>query len=71
MKFKDGFLKTSVFCWAFPKIYGFPGTHGTRSKGAPEITPILPQKRQFVLLFIDEYLDYTIFLLTDIEITVP
>ena len=24
-----------VFYLAFPKIDGFPGTHGTRSKGAP------------------------------------
>ena len=29
------FSQNIVFCLTFPKIDGFPGTHGTRSKGAP------------------------------------
>ena len=31
------FSKKIVFCLAFPKIDGFPGTRGTRSKGAPDL----------------------------------
>ena len=35
LKSKDAFAEFSWFCDAFLKIDGFPGTHGSRSNGAP------------------------------------
>ena len=40
-KFRDVFLKTFVFCLVFTKIDWFPGIHGTRSKGCPDILGVL------------------------------
>ena len=51
----DFFVKTFDFCIAFLKIDGFPGTHGTRSKGAPALYSFLFSHSKTQSFFVNQF----------------